>query len=109
MNVSFFQKTVPFFLLTAIIAGFSSASFSAEEKVDAPSSSQQVIIEESVNINVANAAEISSTLKGIGLKKAEAIVTWRNTNGQFSSLDQLLEVKGVGEKTLLQNKHKIKL
>ncbi len=62
-----------------------------------------------VNINEAGASALSEALKGIGLKKAQAIVEWRNKNGNFAELEQLLEVKGIGEKTLLTNRHKMTL
>ncbi|MDR0665252.1 MAG: helix-hairpin-helix domain-containing protein [Helicobacteraceae bacterium] len=52
-----------------------------------------------VNINTADAKELSS-LKGIGTVKAEAIIEWRNANGSFKSIDELTQVKGIGEKTL---------
>ena len=51
-----------------------------------------------VNINQANAAEIATALNGIGLKKAEAIVAYREQVGAFTSIEQLVEVKGIGEK-----------
>jgi len=62
-----------------------------------------------VDINKASAEEISESLKGIGVKKAEAIVTYRKANGAFSSIDDLTNVKGIGEKTLAANKADIKL
>ena len=36
-----------------------------------------------VNVNTATAEEIAQALKGVGLKKAEAIVAYRKSNGQF--------------------------
>ena len=62
-----------------------------------------------VDINKASAEEISASLKGVGVKKAEAIVTYRKANGAFSSIDDLTNVKGIGEKTLAANKADIKL
>jgi len=62
-----------------------------------------------VNINKASAEEISASLKGVGVKKAEAIVNYRKANGAFSSLDDLMNVKGIGKKTLASNKADIKL
>lgn len=62
-----------------------------------------------VNINTSDAAQIAAVLKGIGLKKAQAIVDWRNANGEFRAIDQLLEVKGIGEKILDDNKDRISL
>lgn len=64
---------------------------------------------QSVNINQADAEKISSVLKGIGLKKAQAIIEWRKANGKFTRVEQLLEIKGIGEKTLAANKAKISL
>lgn len=66
-------------------------------------------VEGSVNINTASAEEISAHLKGVGLKKAQAIVAWREANGVFTTKEQLMEVKGIGEKTLLANADKIAL
>lgn len=51
-----------------------------------------------VNINTATAQELQ-TLSGIGEKKAEAIITYRETNGSFQTIDDLKKVKGIGEKT----------
>ncbi len=53
-----------------------------------------------VDINTASAAEISSALTGIGESKASAIVAYRDEHGAFESVDQLLSVNGIGEKTL---------
>lgn len=62
-----------------------------------------------VNINVDSAETIANGLKGIGLKRAQAIVAWREANGAFTSKEQLMEVKGVGEKTWLANESKLGL
>lgn len=53
-----------------------------------------------VNVNEADASEISAALKGIGMKKAQAIVDYRDKNGHFASADDLVLVKGIGEKTV---------
>ena len=55
---------------------------------------------EPININKANAETIAASLKGIGIKKAEAIVKYRKKNGSFKSLSDLGNVRGIGEKTL---------
>ena len=52
-----------------------------------------------ININTAD-AEVLTLLPGIGEVRAAAIVAHREKNGQFLYLDQLLEVEGIGEKTL---------
>lgn len=62
-----------------------------------------------VNVNNADAQTLSDSLKGVGLKKAQAIVEWRKQNGNFVALEQLLEVKGIGEKTLQANRPRMSL
>ncbi len=62
---------------------------------------------QTVNINTADAQTIADSLKGIGLSKAQAIVAWRETNGKFTDLETLQEVKGIGAKTLEKNKEDI--
>lgn len=56
-----------------------------------------------VNINQADAETISESLNGIGPKKAQAIVQYRTEHGNFESLKDLENVKGIGEKTLKAN------
>ncbi|KAF3977727.1 MAG: helix-hairpin-helix domain-containing protein [Methylococcales symbiont of Iophon sp. n. MRB-2018] len=56
-----------------------------------------------VNINSADATTLSESLSGIGQKKAEAIVQYRMDNGEFESLSDLTNVKGIGEKTVEKN------
>lgn len=52
-----------------------------------------------VDINTADAAELA-TLKGIGAKKAETILSYREVHGSFQSVDDLAKVKGIGLKTV---------
>lgn len=52
-----------------------------------------------VNLNTASPAELTA-LSGIGPALAERIVAWREANGRFADVDQLLDVSGIGEKTL---------
>ena len=62
-----------------------------------------------ININTASAEAIAEALSGIGTKRANAIVAWRNTHGEFTSLEQLSNIKGVGEKVLDKNRDRITL
>ena len=55
-----------------------------------------------VNINTADAATLAGSLRGVGIKKAEAIVAYRAEHGPFKSVDELVNVKGIGDKMLEQ-------
>lgn len=62
-----------------------------------------------VDINQASAEQISQGLVGVGKKKAQAIVDYREQYGAFSQLDQLKEVKGIGPSLLERNRGRVKL
>ena len=59
-----------------------------------------------IDINTADAAALQ-TLPGIGETKAAAIIAHREANGPFATVDDLKNVKGVGEKTLEKLKEQI--
>lgn len=73
-----------------------------------------IVIEENesvpyiININKADAYELES-LDGIGEKKAQSIIEYRNEHGPFKSKNELLNVKGIGESILNNIEDKIKL
>ncbi|MBD90096.1 MAG: topoisomerase [Deltaproteobacteria bacterium] len=52
-----------------------------------------------LNVNTASSDQLQA-LPGIGPKKADAIVSYRSANGPFQQVDDLVQVKGIGPKTL---------
>jgi competence protein ComEA len=62
-----------------------------------------------VNINTASAETLQKELSGIGAAKAAAIVAYRNENGSFTSVDELIEVKGIGKALLDKNREMLAL
>jgi len=61
---------------------------------------------QTIDINTATAEELA-TLNGVGATKAAAIVKYREMNGPFSSVNDLVKVKGIGDKTLEKNHSKL--
>ena len=82
------------FLLTLLAAGFLFTTAWAAEPI---------------NVNTASAEEISENLKGIGPSKAQLIVDYREANGTFLHVDELVNVKGIGIKTIDRNRGMILL
>lgn len=62
-----------------------------------------------VDINHADAQTIATSLDGIGMSKANAIVAYRGEHGAFKNIDELHQVKGIGDKTLERNRDAIRL
>ncbi|WP_419236443.1 ComEA family DNA-binding protein [Serratia fonticola] len=62
-----------------------------------------------VSINQADAEALATVLNGVGLKKAEAIVRYREQNGPFSEIDQLQEVPGIGPSLVERNRDRLKM
>ena len=60
-----------------------------------------------VNINTADAETLAKHLKGVGEKRAAAIIAHRETNGKFYSAEELMSVEGIGERTLKINAERI--
>jgi competence protein ComEA len=50
-----------------------------------------------ININTADKEALMSVITGVGEKKAEAIIAYREENGPFKSIDELTNIKGVGQ------------
>jgi len=67
------------------------------EALPAGATSKEVAKEGKVNINTATVEELK-TLKGVGEKKAEAIIEYRKKNGSFKTKEDLMKVRGIGKK-----------
>lgn len=94
-------------ILAALIVALGAAGIAVAES--AHDVDPVLPIVEVVNINEADAETIATVLHRVGLKRAEAIVAWREANGKFTSVEQLLEIKGIGKATLEANRERIQL
>lgn len=61
-----------------------------------------------VDINRATSQELM-TLKNIGVKKAERILAYRKSIKCFKTIDELINVKGIGKKTIFKNRDNLKI
>ena len=62
-----------------------------------------------VNINTADAPTLAKELSGVGLKRAQAIVEYRQKHGAFKSADELALVKGIGPAAVAKNRELIRV
>ncbi|STX28359.1 competence protein ComEA [Legionella beliardensis] len=56
------------------------------------------VIDKQINLNTADIKTLSKSIKGIGSKRAEAIITYRQKHGNFKSVTDLAHVPGLGQK-----------
>ena len=81
-------------LVTAVVFGLSSLAFAVESA--AP-----------IDVNTASAQVLAETMHGVGLKRAQAIVQYREQHGDFSSVDQLAQVRGISANIVERNRDRL--
>lgn len=62
-----------------------------------------------VDVNRADAAALDAAMIGVGAARAQAIVDYREQHGPFKSIDELLNVKGIGAATLERNRSNLRV
>ncbi len=102
-------KSVLCATLFALLTSVSVGSFAAKKTEPVEPAKAAVAQSTAINLNTADAETLTRELKGIGAAKAKAIVAYREAHGPFSSVDDLLEVKGIGAATLEKNRAKLSL
>lgn len=94
-------------LLLALVGAF---SLPVSATPTSPAQAPAVLVElqqPTLDLNKADAATLQRELNGIGKTKAEAIVAYREEHGDFASVDELLEIKGIGKALLERNREKL--
>jgi competence protein ComEA len=76
-------------------------------KADMATKNDMAVHSDTVNLNTADAATLQKELAGIGAAKAKAIVAFREQNGAFTSVEELLEVDGIGKALLDRNRDRL--
>jgi competence protein ComEA len=110
MRTGYFYSLV-FALLTSASITANAAPAAKPEASKAPvtmeaSANPQLV---KVDLNKADASTLQRELSGVGQAKALAIVTYRESNGPFASVEELLEVKGFGKALLDKNREKLQV
>ena len=85
-------------LLVILLLNFGSAALGAKAPGTAPLESKTTPAISKININSAD-AQVLSTLKGVGPKTAGLIVDYRREAGEFKTIEEIMNIKGIGEKT----------
>ncbi|MFJ4066613.1 ComEA family DNA-binding protein [Pseudomonas sp. NPDC089996] len=103
------RNTVLNYLLLPLFAGLSFSISAAPGAATVPKEPVPVVSQVQapagmLNLNTADAPTLQRELNGIGKAKAEAIVAYREAHGAFASVDELLEIKGIGNALLERNR-----
>lgn len=93
-------KLLPLVLSSIII---NSPLYAVEITSPAPKISTATTVSPLININTADVQMLTKSIKGIGAKRAEAIVQYREKNDKFKSLNDLALVPGLGKKFVKNN------
>lgn len=62
-----------------------------------------------VDINRADAAALDQAMVGVGAARAQAIIDYREQHGPFKSVDDLMNVKGIGAATVERNRSNLRV
>lgn len=93
-------------LLLIVILGVAPALTSLSLHADEVAAVSQL---QTININTADAETLANMLDGVGYNRALAIIQYRSSNGPFFTVDDLLEVRGVGPSIVDKNRDRITL
>lgn len=101
------RKKIVNTLLAAALGAGSLFAVAAEPKAETGAQAVAMVEQPSVNINTADIETLTRELNGVGAAKARAIVEFREAHGAFATVDELLEVKGIGMAILEKNLNKL--
>jgi len=96
-------------LISAVIPLMLSGSPLLAQRATKPAAAPRVVAAASteiINLNTATAAQLTS-LPGIGPKTADLIIQYRQKNGPFKKIEEIMNVRGVGEKSFLKLKSRL--
>lgn len=106
------RRATPLICAAALsLLGWAGSVLAASDSsvADSGAASEVLVVENQVNINTADAAELALALDGVGMTRAEDIIAYREQHGDFESVDALAQVRGIGPATLERNRERIVL
>ena len=98
---TFVSTSIVLFAIAAFVCGSDSLAMAAQARSSKPKPAQ--IATSPVNLNTATVADLQN-LPGIGAATAKLIIEHRQKIGGFKKIEELMNVKGIGEKTFLKLK-----
>ena len=103
VNVLACRRFVVGILVATVLAMGAAPGWAASPPASGRSSSAKPVPAAPVNVNTATTTDLE-TVPGIGLALAQRIVEFREKNGPFDQVDDLIKVRGIGEKSILRLK-----
>jgi competence protein ComEA len=100
-EITMIRLALPRLAMVAVLLAFSAVGLAVEAQ---PDSTQQI---QMLDVNSADAMAIAAALDGVGLTKAQEIVAYREMFGNFHSVEELADVKGIGPATVEKNRQRI--
>ena len=91
--------------IAALLLCFGFNSFATSKPVVEKPVINQVV--KKINLNTASPKTLSGKIKGIGIKRAEAIVAYREAHGAYSNFEELAKVKGISKRFVDTNKKQL--
>jgi len=99
------MNRLAFLFMAALAVGISSPLL-AQKAAKPAKPAATVVSTDVINLNTATAAQIA-TLPGIGPKTADLIIQYRQKNGGFKKIEEIMNVRGIGEKSFLKLKSRL--
>lgn len=96
-------STIFVFSISAALANANQPEFQGETGATTPAE-----LNERINVNQATYEDLVK-IKGLGPAKAKAILTYIETHGELVSLDELMEIRGIGKRLLAKLKLELRL
>lgn len=101
MRKGFFRLMVIAFAVLFVVVSIQPALAGSHSKAEGKATMEKAVMAKKININTADAQALSN-LKGIGPELAQRILDYRSKSGKFKNIEEVKNVKGIGDKIYSQ-------